>query len=1242
MFTHLHVHTEYSLLDGMSRIAELPSYVKELGMEACAITDHGAMFGVVDFYKSCKKAGIKPIIGCEVYTAARTLYDKDPDRDRNSGHLILLAENQTGYSNLVKIVSKSYVDGFYYKPRVDKELLREFSEGLICLSGCLAGNVQRMLLNRDYEGAKKEALELRDIFGKENFFLEVQNHHLEEDARVIEGLKTLSAEIGTRLVATNDAHYMKKSDARAQDVLMCIQTQAKVTNENRMRFENDEFYMKSEAEMRQLFPDMQDAVDRTQEIADRCNVEFEFGNYHLPEYIPPDGKSCDEYLRELCYAGLRRRYGESAMDEESEYRQRLETELKVIEGMGYVEYFLIVWDFINYAKTRGIAVGPGRGSAAGSIVAYSLAITEIDPIKYNLIFERFLNPERVSMPDIDIDFCIERRQEVIDYVTRKYGRDKVSQIITFGTLKAKAAVRDIARALDASYAEGDAIAKAIPNELGITIAKALEVNPELRRRYENEPLVKQVLDLSMALEGLPRHASTHAAGIVISKMPLDEYVPLYSSEKGVATQFNMTTIEELGLLKMDFLGLRNLTVIRDALAMIKDNHGVNIDFSSMEFDDPAVYRLISEGNTKGVFQLESGGMTDFMKNLRPSCFEDIVAGIALYRPGPMDSIPKYIDNKKHPDNIKYVDPHLEPILGVTYGCLIYQEQVMQIVRDLGGYSFGRSDLVRRAMSKKKMNVMLEEKEYFINGKTADDGSVEIAGCARNGVPAAAAETIFEDMVTFASYAFNKSHAAAYAVLSYQTAYLKCHYPVEFMAALMSSMAGDVRHTTDYVRNCRDMGIPLEPPSVMKSGRNFSATKDGHIRFGLLSVKNVGEGIIDAIIRGRAELGDTHDFYEFIDSIDAGELNRKAIESLVQAGAFDDIDPNRALMMAITDDAVKRTQKRAKQGSKAQISIFQLEGFEDTEFSSPELPKVADFNRETKLSLEKEMLGVYLSGHPLDEYAEDIRKYTTAASSDLTGGSEEFTAEGDDADSLVINTSKFKDGDSVVMAGMISGVRTMITRKSQEMARLTLEDFGGVIDAIVFPKVYERKRNLVRNDMIVGILGRVSFKDESEAEILAEDIVQIEDLASLRNRRFERRDSGNGYRNGGSQGGRNGGYQGDSSRHGQNDGYNGNGSPAGQHNMGAAAQNGQQNPGAVPLNDPIKLRVTEEVLNAHGEPRKVLMHLTDMMSLYTGDRDVLVYLPGQKAVRCSQDKRVTLNDALLKKLVRMLGAENVKH
>ncbi|MBR2675151.1 MAG: DNA polymerase III subunit alpha [Mogibacterium sp.] len=1281
MFTHLHLHTEYSLLDGMNRISELPNYVKELGMEACAITDHGAMFGVVDFYKSCKKAGIKPIIGCEVYTAARSLYDKDSDRDRNSGHLILLAETQKGYSNLVKIISKSYVDGFYYKPRVDKTLLREFSEGIICLSGCLVGNIQRMLLNGDYEGAKAEALELLDIFGRDNFFLEIQNHHLDEDPKVISGLKRLSADIAVPLVATNDAHYMKREDAVAQDVLMCIQTQTEVSDEDRMRFENDEFYVKSETEMLELFPDIPDAVRRTQEIADRCNVEFTFGDYHLPEYKPPQGKTCEEYLRELCMAGLEKKYGKDATLPSSEYLERLETELKVIEDMGYVEYFLIVWDFIHYAKINGIAVGPGRGSAAGSIVAYSLDITEIDPIKYSLIFERFLNPERISMPDIDIDFCIERRQEVIDYVVRKYGKDKVSQIITFGTLKPKAAVRDIARALGASYAEGDEISKAIPNELGITIAKALKVNPDLKNKYMSNPLVKQVLDLSMALEGLPRHASTHAAGIVISSMALDEYVPLYSSDKGVATQFNMTTIEELGLLKMDFLGLRNLTVIRDALRMIKENHGVEIDFSSIGYDDPDVYKLISEGNTKGIFQLESRGMTDFMRNLRPSCFEDIVAGIALYRPGPMDSIPKYIENKKHPERIRYVDPHLEPILGVTYGCLIYQEQVMQIVRDLGGYSFGRSDLVRRAMSKKKMDVMLKEKELFINGKRGRSGEAEIAGCVANGVPAEAAEAIFDDMVSFASYAFNKSHAAAYAVISYQTAYLKCHYPVEFMAALMTSMAGDFKHTSDYVRNCKEMGIAVDPPSVMKSEKNYSV-QDGRIRFGLLGVKNVGEGIAEAIIEGRKNPAARRDIYSFVESIDGGELNKKAIEALVRSGAFDELNSNRAVLMAVCGDAVHRAQKKSRMGNKDQMSLFDLEGFDGESIERPAMPRVIDFDDDTKLTMEKEMIGVYLSGHPLGEYSETIKKYTNVSSADLTAGSEEFRTENED-DSLTINTSKFKDGDRVVMAGMITGVRTMFTKKSQEMARMSVEDFDGVIDIIVFPGLFGRKRDIIGSDNIVAVSGKVSFRDENGAEILADDIVPIENISELaRKLKAERavpiyddlslytaEDEpmgdreyfyGGAFPRGNPQGTEIRQYGAEAAQFAEGRQQSAEAAQFAEGRQQSAevaqfAEGRQQHIETVPksaqikpqaaetpLIDPIKLRVSEEVLAAHGDSKGVLLHLTDMLGLYPGERDVLVYLPNGRMVRINRDRRITLSEELKGKLIRLLGEENIKY
>ncbi|MBQ0004367.1 MAG: DNA polymerase III subunit alpha [Clostridiales bacterium] len=1200
-FTHLHVHTEYSLLDGMSRISKLPEYAKELGMESLAITDHGAMFGVVDFYKACKKAGIKPIIGCEVYTAARTMHDKETDKDRRMGHLILLAENQTGYKNLSKIVSKGFTEGFYFKPRIDKSVLREYSEGLICLSGCLAGNIQRELIYGNYDAARREAIELRDTFGEDNFFLEIQNHHLQEDKPVIEGLRKLSADLGIPLVATNDSHYTKRSDAKAHDILLCIQTATNVDDEKRMRFENEEFYLKSEEEMRELFADMPEACDMTQVIADRCNVEFTFGDYHLPEFIPPEGLSCKEYLRQLCYEGLARRYGKEALDEDNDYRKRLEMELGVIEGMGYVEYFLIVWDFIHYAKSNGIAVGPGRGSAAGSIVAYSLDITEIDPIKYSLIFERFLNPERVSMPDIDIDFCIERRQEVIDYVVKKYGKDKVSQIITFGTLKAKAAVRDVARALNATYAEGDEIAKAIPNELGITIAKALEINPELKSRYENEPLVKSVLDMSMAVEGMPRHASTHAAGVVISKLPLDEYVPLYSSDKGLATQFNMTTIEELGLLKMDFLGLRNLTVIRDALRLIEKNHGVKINFSEMGYDDPGVYQMISEGNTQGVFQLESVGMTQFMKELKPSCFEDVVAGISLYRPGPMDSIPKYIDNKKHPDNVKYIDPHLEPILGVTYGCLVYQEQVMQIVRDLGGYSYGRSDLVRRAMSKKKMAVMLEEKEYFINGKKADDGSVEIAGCVANGIPKEAAEAIFEDMVSFAQYAFNKSHAAAYAVVSYETGYLKRYYPVEFMAALMTSMSGDAKHTAEYVRNCREMGIETLPPSVIKSGRNFTV-EDGKIRFGLLCVKNVGTGIVDSIIEARESNGIPGDMFELINSINPKELNRKAIESLIKAGAFDDLNPNRAAQLAACDEAVQNAQKQARKVGSNQLSFFQMDDMEEALAevqATPELPKVANFGSEQLLALEKEMLGVYLTGHPLDEYRDLISRHVTATTHDLMPDSE-FELD-DDADKFYVSNQKFRDGDSVLMAGMITGVKTMITKKAQEMARLQIEDFDGIISAIAFPKTYEKSRHIIKNDAIVAIRGRVSNKDESEPEILIETVTEVEKIAELVASRDRQR------------------YQRQQT--------------IPQQKAVEQSNESQQ--------DYVKLRVTPAVESEHGDGRGVLYHITDILSLYPGQREVLVYLPSGKMLRVDSAHRVEMTDELRSRLENLLGRENVK-
>ncbi len=1077
-FSHLHVHTEYSLLDGAARIGKIVETAKEMGMDSLAITDHGVMFGVVDFYKECKAQNIKPIIGCEVYTAARTMLDKDIDFDRRNGHLILLAENAEGYKNLVKIVSAGYIKGFYFKPRIDKKVLAEYSEGVIALSGCLAGNVQHCLLENDYQSAKKEAMDLLKIFGKGNFFLEIQDQGLEEERKINPLLKELSDEIDVPLVATNDVHYVRQTDAEAHDVLLAIQTATTIDDEKRMRFPNDQFYLKSEKEMRNIFAWLPEACDMTQKIADRCNVEFTFGEYHLPEYIPPAGSSNKEYLRKLCYDGLEKRYPNL----DDSIKKRMEDELCVIESMGYVEYFLIVWDFIDYAKKNEIMVGPGRGSAAGSVVAYCLKITDIDPIKYNLIFERFLNPERISMPDIDIDFCIERRQEVIDYVIRKYGEERVSQIVTFGTMKAKQAVRDVGRALNAAYADVDVIAKAIPNELKMTIAKALRVNRELKQKYDNDMQVKKILDMAMAIEGMPRHASTHAAGIVISKDPIDEYVPLYSSDKGVSTQFNMTTIEELGLLKMDFLGLRNLTVIRDALALIKENTGRMIDFSSMDYQDKEVYKMIAKGNTAGVFQLESEGMTQFMKNLKPTCFEDVVAGISLYRPGPMDSIPKYIENKKNQKKIKYAHESLEPILGVTYGCLVYQEQVMQIVRTLGGYSFGRSDLVRRAMSKKKMKVMLEEKQYFINGKKDENGNVEIKGCIANGIPKKAAEEIFNEMITFAEYAFNKSHAAAYAVISYETGYLKRYYPVEFMAALITSVMGDPKQMSKYVRSCTEIGIEVLPPSIYKSYKRFSV-EDGMIRFGLMGVKNVGTGISEAIIEAREKNGLPADIYKFIDNINVSELNKKAIESLIKAGALDCLNQNRAAHYSVFEKVVESAQQSAKKTIAGQISLFQLNAdvMEDAS-TNAKLPDVANFGKGQLLQLEKEMLGVYLSGHPLEEYKKLIENNISINSGELDRDEEA--------------NKNLRDGTKVIMAGIITHVKKMLTKKNTQMAFVQAEDFYGEFELVVFPKIFDKYHDIIKEDNIIGISGSLNFKEDEATKILVDKLSSINNIREI--------------------------------------------------------------------------------------------------------------------------------------------------
>lgn len=1069
-FTHLHVHTEYSLLDGACRIKNLVAAAKESGMNSLAITDHGVMFGVVDFWRECKKQGIRPILGCEVYVARRSRFDKDPLKDKGNYHLILLAENNTGYHNLMKIVSRGFTEGFYYKPKIDHDLLREYSEGIICLSACLGGEIPQALINKDYEKAKRIVMEYKEIFGQDNYFLELQDQGLEEEMEILEDMKRLSMETNTPLVATNDVHYIRQEDAKAHDILLCIQTGSVVSDENRMRFPNDQFYLKSEREMRILFAAIPEAIDNAQKIAERCNVELEFGTLHLPEFVPPKGMTNTEYLEKLCRKGLKERYP----DADNTIEDRLEYELDVIKQMGYVEYFLIVWDFINYAKSQGIMVGPGRGSAAGSIVAYTLRITDIDPIKYNLIFERFLNPERVSMPDIDVDFCYERRGEVIDYVVEKYGKDKVSQIITFGTMKARAAIRDVGRVLEVSYAETDKIAKAIPMELKMTIAKALKINPELKAMYDNDLVVRNVIDTAKVLEGMPRHASTHAAGVVISKKAIEEYVPLYLADKGVATQFNMTTIEELGLLKMDFLGLRNLTVIRDALNMIEENYGIIIDFSNMDYDDPAVYENIAKGNTQGIFQLESPGMTNFMKNLSPDCFEDIVAGISLYRPGPMGSIPTYIENKKNPENIKYLHPLLEPILSVTYGCLVYQEQVMQIVRDLAGYTYGHSDILRRAMGKKKMDVMMAEKEVFFSG------------CKKNGVSKEVAETIFNQMVTFAEYAFNKSHAAAYAVVGYETAYLKTHYPAEFMAALLTSVIGDGTAVAKYIRNCNEMNIEVLPPDINESDKKFSV-KNGKIRYGLLGIKSVAENVIDAILEVRNEKGPFADIFQFINSQDITKINKKTIESLIKAGAFDSIEPNRAKYLAVYEDLIESAHKEKKNNIQGQMSLFELNADQMLETDiSKNLPDVKSFTPEIISAMEKEMLGTYLTSHPLKDYMEKINKISSVNSEILARASEEMEEKGK------VNIS---DGAKVIVAGIIDTKKTLITKNNKMMCFVDLEDPYGMIEVVVFPNVYERYQNIVQEDRIVVIKGTLNFKEDENSKILANEICLIDEYDS---------------------------------------------------------------------------------------------------------------------------------------------------
>ena len=1077
MFAHLHLHTEYSLLDGACRIKPLMEKLKALGMTSCAITDHGVMYGVVDFYREAKAAGIHPVIGCEVYVC--------PDMDnktavtRDYSHLILLCENEGGYRNLSRMVSEAFIRGYYYRPRVDYRLLSRYSGGLIALSACLSGDLPKLLLDGREDEAREMARRYIDIFGKDNFFVELQNHGIPEERQVLPRLVKLAREMDIPMVCTNDCHYLNREDADAQEVLMCIQTGKTLSDENRMKMHGDQLYVKSEEEMLKLFPNFPDAIERTEEIARRCQVDFDFSTTHLPAFPLPEGKTDRGYLRELCEEGLMRKYGPNRQDA----RERMEYELGVIESMGYVDYFLIVWDFIHFAKTHGVGVGPGRGSGAGSIVAYALDITEIDPLKYALVFERFLNPERVSMPDIDCDFDYERRGRVIDYVRRRYGADHVAQIITFGTMAARAVIRDVGRVMDMSYQQVDAIAKQVPFELNITLEKALKLNPELNKLYEGDPQVHKLIDMAKKLEGMPRNASTHAAGVLITARPVVDYCPLQTNDDVITTQFPMGTVEALGLLKMDFLGLGTLNVIMDTIEMARDRLGPDFRASDIPMDEPEVYRMISAGDTEGIFQLESSGMTSFLMNMKPGSFEDIIAAISLYRPGPMESIPRYIAGKQDPDSVQYLTPQLKPILDVTYGCMVYQEQVMQIVRDLAGYSMGRSDLVRRAMSKKKHDVMAREKEIFIHGQE-ENGKVIVPGCVRNGVSEAAATRLFDEMTAFASYAFNKSHAAAYAVVAVQTAWLKLKFPVEFMAAMMNSMNGNTGKIAFYIQYCRKKGIAILPPDVNRSLEKFTVDESNGkkgIRFGMAGVKSLGHNAIEALVNERQIGGDYRDLYDFINRTSGAALNKKGVESLIRAGAMDSLPGYRSQKLHVFEKAMDGASRQLKNMVSGQISLFAMDDGLDA--PPPPMPQIAEFDAFTRLQMEKETTGVYISGHPLDEYAEQLNKLTVNAQT-------------------LAELSEAPDGGmswdqrTVRMGGLIAEKKLKATKSGGMMAFVQLEDMVGTTEVLVFPRVYEREAEQLREDAAVVMTGKLSVREDEAPKLLLDRVAPLKDMDLL--------------------------------------------------------------------------------------------------------------------------------------------------
>ena len=1107
-FVHLHLHTEYSLLDGSGKIKKLMKQAKELGMKSIAITDHGVMYGLVDFFKAAQENGLKAILGCEVYVVAKSMHIKQPDKENATHHLVLLVKNQIGYENLMKIVSVASIEGFYYKPRIDHDYLKEHSEGIIALSACLGGEVQSHLLNQNYEKAKEAALIYKDIF-KEGFYLELQNHGMEEQKKVNELNIKISEETGIPLVATNDVHYIKKEDSKSHDILMCIQTAKTVDDPNRRRYPSDQFYLKSPEEMWDMFSNIPEALNNTVKIAEECNFEYKFHESKLPKFPLEEGQDPYEYLKDTCYQGLIDRYDvfealrEKKLDysevnkivenseKAKEYVDRLEYELGVINQMGYVDYFLIVWDFIKFSYDNGIPTGPGRGSAAGSIVAYTLGITKIDPIKYSLIFERFLNPERVSMPDIDSDFCYERRQEVIDYVVEKYGKDCVSQIITFGTMAARLCIRDVGRAMDYSYSEIDKIAKMIPTMLGITIEKALDMNPELKAAYDGDERVKNLIDVSMDLEGLPRHSSTHAAGVVISSRPLVEYVPLQKNDESIVTQFGMTTLEELGLLKMDFLGLRTLTVMNDAINMVKENRGIDIDLDKIDMDDKEVYKMIGEGNTAGIFQLESPGMTSFMKELKPDNLEDIIAGISLYRPGPMAEIPRYIEGKRNADTVNYETPELEDILNVTYGVMVYQEQVMEIVRKLAGYSMGRSDMVRRAMSKKKHKVMEEERKNFIHG-IVENGEVVVPGCIRNGISEEAANKIFDSMMDFASYAFNKSHAAAYAVVGYQTAYLMKYYPVEMIAAMLNSIMGITEKVAHYIAIAEELGIQVLPPDINESYAKFRV-QGNKIRFGMAAIKNVGSNVVDSIVRARESKGKFESLVDFINKMDPSTINKRAVESLIKAGALDNFKVFRSRMLAVHEKMIDNISSDKKRNIDGQISLFSTE-----ELKNPEVryPEIKEFNKKNLLAMEKEMTGLYITGHPLDDYTQSLKMQTTNEISKIFSVHETLddTLETEIVEGTLFNREdSLQDNDRVILGGILAGVNQKVTRNNTIMAFLRLEDLTGTIEVIVFPKILDKFKSLCVTDNLVIIKGRLSLKEDEPPKLICESIEPLEKM-----------------------------------------------------------------------------------------------------------------------------------------------------